>query len=107
MGAGFGGCAFANQSVEQALFGGGFGARGDLFTKARPGQGNRDLNQIAHDALDIPPDVADLGKLGCLDLYERRVCELGEAACDFGFAATGRPDHQNVFRLHLFTQRFL
>ena len=49
-----------------------------------------DLDEIAHDLLDVAPDVADLGELGRLDLEERRAGELGEAARDLGLAAAGR-----------------
>ena len=64
----------------------------------------RDLDEVAHDLLDVAADIADLGELGRLDLEERRAGELGEAARDLGLADAGRPDHQNVLRQHLLAQ---
>ena len=64
----------------------------------------RDLDEIAHDLLDVAADIADLGEFRRLDLEERRAGELGEPARDLGLADAGRPDHQNVLRQHFFAQ---
>ena len=64
----------------------------------------RDLDQVAHDLLDVAADIADLGEFRRLDLEERRAGELGETARDFGLADAGRPDHQDVLRQHLLAQ---
>ena len=64
----------------------------------------RDLDQVAHDLLDVAADIADLGELGRLDLEERRAGELGQAARDLGLADAGRADHQDVLRQHLLAQ---
>src|SRR5439155_26418745 len=53
---------------------------------------------------DVAADIADLSKLGRLDLQERRLRQAREAARDLGLAAACRADHQDVFRQHLFTQ---
>ena len=71
-----------------------------LLARQRDG----DLDQVAHDLLDVAADIADLGELGRLDLEERRAGELGEPAGDFGLADAGRPDHQDVLRQHLLAQ---
>ena len=63
-----------------------------------------DLDQIAHDLLDVAADIADLGEFRRLDFEERRAGKLGQAAGDFGLADAGRPDHQNVLRQHFFAQ---
>jgi predicted GNAT family acetyltransferase len=63
---------------------------------------NADLDQVAHDLLDIAADIADLGELGGLDLDERRAGQLGQTAGDLGLADAGGPDHQDVLRHHLF-----
>jgi hypothetical protein len=47
---------------------------------------DRDLDQIAHDLLDVAADIADLGEFGRLDLEERRAGELGQPARDLGLA---------------------
>ena len=62
------------------------------------------LDQIAHDLLDVAADIADLGELGRLDLEERRAGKLGEAAGNLGLADAGRADHQDVLRQHLLAQ---
>ncbi len=67
--------------------------------------GDRDFEQIADDLLDIAADIADLGEFRRLDLEERRIGELGEAARNLRLAAAGRPDHQNVLRHHLVAHR--
>ena len=63
-----------------------------------------DVNQIAHDGINIAADVSNFGKLGRLDLDERCVGEFGQAPCDFGLAHAGRPDHENVLGRDLVAQ---
>ena len=96
--------AGADQRIEHAFFGGLLGARLHVlaFSLARERDGN--LDQVAHDLLDVAADIADFGEFGGFDLEERRAGELGEAARDFGLADAGRPDHQDVFRQHFFAQ---
>ena len=65
---------------------------------------DRDLDQVAHDLLDVAADIADLGELGGLDLEEGRAGEPGEAAGNLGLADAGRADHQDVLRQHLLAQ---
>ena len=60
--------------------------------------------EICRRAMTIAADVADLGELGGLNLQERRLGEPGEAAGDFGLAAAGRADHQDVLRQDLVAQ---
>ena len=79
-------------------------ARLHVLALALADLGNRDLDEITHDLLDVAADIADLGEFRRLDLQERRVRQLGEAACDLGFADTGRADHQNVLRQHFLAQ---
>jgi hypothetical protein len=66
--------------------------------------GDRDLDEIADDLLDVAADIADLGEFGGLDLDERRAGELGQPAGDLGLADAGRPDHQDVLGQHLLAQ---
>src|SRR3546814_6814968 len=42
------------------------------------------FNEVARDLFDVAADIADLGEFGRLDLDERRVGELGEAARNLG-----------------------
>jgi hypothetical protein len=63
-----------------------------------------ELGQIAHDRLDVAPDVADLGELRRLHLEERRLRELGEPARDLGLPDAGRPDHDDVLGRDLVAQ---
>ena len=64
----------------------------------------RDLDQVAHDLLDVAADIADLGELGRLDLDERRLGQAGQPARDLGLADAGRADHQDVLGQHLVAQ---
>ena len=64
----------------------------------------RDLDEVAHDLLDVAADIADLGEFRRLDLEERRLRELGQAPRDLGLADAGRADHQDVLRQHLLAQ---
>ena len=63
------------------------------------------LGQVADDGVDVAADVADFSELGRLDLDERRVGELGQAAGDLGFAHAGRADHQDVLGRDFLAQR--
>ena len=65
---------------------------------------DRDLDQVAHDLLDVAADIADLGELGRLDLDEGRAGEPGEPARDLGLADAGRADHQDVLGQHFLAQ---
>src|SRR5690606_35232930 len=57
---------------------------------------DRDFDQIADDGVDVAPHVADLGEFGGLDLDERGIGQLGQAAGNFCLAHAGGPDHQDV-----------
>ena len=76
----------------------------DLLAQPLAGHRDRDLDEVADDLLDIAADIADLGELGRLDLEERRLRELRQAARDLGLADAGRADHQDVLRQHLLAQ---
>ena len=67
-------------------------------------EADKRLDQVAGNLFDVAADIADLGELGRLDLHERRVGELGEAAADLGLAAAGGPDHQDVLGRDLVAQ---
>ena len=95
----------ADQRVEHALLGVELGLGRDLLAQALAGELERDLDQVADDALDVAADIADLGELGGLDLEERRLGEPGEPAGDLGLAAAGGADHQDVLGQHLVAQR--
>ena len=95
----------ADQRVEHPLLGGELGLGLDVLALPLLDQRDADLDEIAHDLLDVAPDIADLGELGRLDLEERRAGELGEAARDLGLAAAGRPDHQDVLGHDLLAHR--
>ena len=96
--------ALTHQRIDHAVLGGGFGARLDVLAFAFTGLGDRDLDQIAYDLLDVTADIADFGELGGFDLEEGRTRELGEAARNLGLADTGRADHEDVLRQHLLAQ---
>ena len=62
------------------------------------------LDQVADHRLDVAADVADLGELGRLDLDERRLRQLRQAARDLGLADAGGADHDDVLRRDLVAQ---
>ena len=70
----------------------------DFLRFFRLDQANRTVGEIAHHALDIAADIADLGVFGRLDFYERRLRERGKPSGDFRLADTGRADHEDIFR---------
>ncbi len=96
--------AGADQRIEYAVLGGKLGARLHVLALALAGLRDRDLDEIADDLLDVTADIADLGEFGGLDLDEGRAGELCQPPRDLGLADTGRPDHQDVLRQHLFAQ---
>ena len=59
---------------------------------------NGGFNKIPHDGLDVAADVADLRELRRLNLDERRLDELREAAGNLSLADAGRADHEDVLR---------
>ena len=65
---------------------------------------NRRLNQIAHHALDIAPNVAHLGKLRRFYFDKRRFDQFCQAASDLCFADAGGTNHDNIGRRDLRAQ---
>src|SRR6185437_13013500 len=96
--------AGADQSVDDTLFGVELGLGLHIFAFAIAGERNGNLDQVADDLLDVAADIADFGELGGFDFEKRRARQARQPARDFGFADTGRPDHQNVFRQHFLAQ---
>ena len=92
------------QRVDHAVLGGELRLRLDVLALALARLRDRDLDQVAHDLLDVAADIADLGELGRLDLQERRAGKPREAARNLGLADAGRPDHQDVLRQHFLAQ---
>ena len=66
----------ADERVEDAVLGIALGLGLDLPAQPLARHLHRDLDEVAHDALDVAADIADLGELGGLDLDERG---LGQA----------------------------
>ena len=97
--------ARADERVEHPLLGGEMRLRLDLPALLVLDEADADLDEVAHDLLDVAADIADLGELGRLDLEERRAGEARQAARDLGLAAAGRPDHQDVLRQNLLLHR--
>jgi hypothetical protein len=96
--------AAGQEQLEQALLRRVLGARPDLGGLLVAHQLDRDLDQVAHDRVDVAADVADLGELAGLDLEERRAREPGEPAGDLGLADAGRADHDDVLGRDLVAQ---
>ena len=94
----------ADQRIQHPLLGRELGAGVHILALALPGLGDRDLDEVADDLLDIAADVTDLGEFGGFDLEKGRGGKFGEPARDLGLADAGRPDHQNIFRQYLLAQ---
>jgi geranylgeranyl pyrophosphate synthase len=56
------------------------GLRGPRRGACRAACADAGLDQVADDLLDVAADIADLGELGGLDLDERGLGQLGQAA---------------------------
>ena len=95
------------QRVEDAIFGGFFGAKLNLGRGLFAHLLDRGFHQVADDGVDIASDVADFGELGRLDLDEGRVGEPRQPSRDLGLADPGRPDHQDVLRRDFLPQRLI
>ena len=96
--------ALAGQRVEQSGHRRGLRLVGDRRAAAFLFQADRLLDQVAGDLLDVATDIADFCELGRLDLHERRVGQLGQAAADLGLAAPRGADHQDILGCHLVAQ---
>jgi hypothetical protein len=94
----------ANQRIQHAILGIGLCLGLDLFAALFARQTDPGLYQVTYDLLNVPADIADLCKLGCFDLYERCVGQLGQPASNLGLAHAGRPDHEDVLWHDLVTQ---
>ncbi len=95
------------QHVENALLGRILGAMADLRHGVFAGHLDRHVDQVAHDAVDLAADVADLGKLGGFDLDEGCFGQPREAPRDLGLADAGRTDHQDVLGRDFAAQRLV
>ena len=62
--------------------------------------GDGDFHRIAHDLVDVAPDISHFGELGRFHFEERRLGEPGQPARNLGFADAGGADHQDVLRHH-------
>src|SRR6185437_1071 len=100
-----GGRLLADQRGDEPLLGGELRLRLHVLARGVAQHVDADLDEVAHDALDVAADIADLGELGRFHFQERRLRELGEAARDLGLAAARGPDHQDVLRHDLLAHR--
>ena len=94
----------ADQRVEHALFGGELGAGLHILALAFAHLGDRDLDEVADDLLDVAADITYFGEFGGLDLDEGRAGKFCQPPRDLGLADAGRSDHQDIFRQHFLAQ---
>ena len=94
----------ADQRIEDAFLGVGFGLGFDVAALSFAHLGDADFHQIAHDLFHVAADIADFGEFGGFHFQERRLRELGEPARNFGLADAGGPDHQDVLGQHFLAQ---
>ena len=90
------------QQIEQALFGGLFGALGDFVELFLADHVNRGFHQVADHGFNVAADVADFGVFRGFHFHERAAGQTREAARDFRLAHAGGTDHQNIFRQNVF-----
>jgi hypothetical protein len=65
------------------------------------------VGQVPNDGVNILSDIADFGELGCLDLDERRICQLGQTPGNFCLANARWTNHQDVLGCDFGSQRFV
>ena len=104
LGVGAGGVA--DQRIDDAVFSTCFGLGLHVPPAGFAQHVEADFDQIAHDGIDVAADIADFGEFGGFHLEKRRLGEAGQPAGDFGLAAAGGADHQDVFRHHFVAQGF-
>ncbi len=92
------------KGIENPLLGSFLRPRAHAARRLLAGLLDADLDQVAHDAVDVAADVAHFGELGRLDLDERRVGEPRQATGNLGLAHSGRADQQDVLRRDLLTK---
>ena len=93
-----------DQRGDQALLRRQLGLRLHVAAGLLAHLGDRDLDQVAHDAFHVAADIADLGEFRGLHFQEWRLRQFRQTARDLGLADAGRPDHQDVLRQHLLAQ---
>ena len=93
---GAGGGDEQQQQIEDALFGGLFGAICDFVELFFADHVDRGLHEIAHHGLDVAANVADFGVLGSFDLDEGTPGQARQAAGKFGLADASQADQQYV-----------
>ena len=99
-----GGPDWRQQDVQQPLLGVLRRLLADLFEPVIPHHVDGELDEVADHRFDVASHVADLSELGCLDLYEGRLCEPRQPPRDLGLPHAGRADHEDVLRSDLFGQ---
>ena len=85
-----------DEQVEQPGLGTAVGGLGHPLALLDADQAHGRLDQVAHQALDVPAVVADLGILRRLDLDEGRPDQPGKPPGDLGIAHAGRADQEDV-----------
>ena len=66
-----------------------------------------DIHQVANDGFHVTADITDLGELGGLHFYERRIGQPCQTPGNLGFADPGRTNHQDVLGRDFTAQRFI
>jgi hypothetical protein len=89
------------QEIQNPLLRVRLGLFGHLLELLVANHFDRDLDEIPDHGLHVASHVSDFGKLGRLDLEERRVGQPGQPSRDLGLSDSGRPDHDDVLRHHL------
>ena len=87
-----------HQHVQDALLGHLLGLLLHVLYPLLADHADGGLCQIPDDGLHVPAHIAHLGKLGGLNLDERRVHQLCQAAGNLGLAHAGGADHEDVLR---------
>src|SRR5271155_172052 len=92
------------EQIEQAVFGGLFGALGDFIQFFLAHHINRGFHEVADHGFHVAADVADFGVLGGFHFYEGAAGQARKASSNFRLAHTGRTDHQNIFGQNIFSK---
>ena len=94
-----------HEQIEHALLGGFLRARAHLFLLLLAHELHARFHQVAHNGLDIAPDIAHFSELGGLGLDKGRIGEPCQASGNLSFAHARGPDHENVLGRNFRVQR--
>ncbi len=84
------------EQIEQAVLRALLRFRVDVVLALGTNHVDGHVDELAHHGFHVPPNVAHLGELRCLDLEERGARQPRQSTRDLGLPHAGRADHDDV-----------